>query len=366
MDGSNHPVCVCCGEEGGGGGREMDEDGACEDCAMQRQHFYGMKRFLVVASDEFRDNLRIQRAVASRLRNLISLSEPVNLQLANGRATYPVQAEGELGHIVFRHGWKEFVSANHIEENDSILFVCRGNSRLKVHIFDSSGDEKSSCSQPHSGAFGAVPPCSQIGGPSPSRIIGISSSDDDDDDTVREGARESCRAQKRTRGCAKTRKMASISSPSTKSGYGALKPEVGSEPFRRPYILPKMTILPMQVKRKVEEKVQAIGSELPIFVKVMTATNIGGASHSPGEMVFGMVYASACLPDKTQPLLLQLEGRKKQWPATLSVTSRNTRRVYDGWKEFTMDNKLKAGDICLFEVSSRNSTSLTMTVHLVR
>jgi hypothetical protein len=50
----------------------------------------------------------------------------------------------------------------------------------------------------------------------------------------------------------------------------------------------------------------------------------------------------------------------------LTVTCRNQRRVYDGWKEFTRDNKLKPGDICLFEVSSRNSRSLTMTVHLVR
>jgi hypothetical protein len=78
-----------------------------------------------------------------------------------------------------------------------------------------------------------------------------------------------------------------------------------------------------------------------------------------------MVYASACLPDKTQPLVLQLEGRKEQWHGTLSVASRNQRRIYDGWKEFARDNKLKPGDICLFEVSSRNSTSITMTVHLV-
>ncbi|KAM0913272.1 hypothetical protein ACQ4PT_012258 [Festuca glaucescens] len=84
------------------------------------------------------------------------------------------------------------------------------------------------------------------------------------------------------------------------------------------------------------------------------------------NLLFGMVYASACLPDKTQPLRLQLEGRKKQWPAMLTVTCRNQRRVYDGWKEFARDNKLKPGDICLFEVSSRNSRSLTMTVHLVR
>jgi hypothetical protein len=82
--------------------------------------------------------------------------------------------------------------------------------------------------------------------------------------------------------------------------------------------------------------------------------------------MFGMVYASACLPDKTHPLILRLEGRKEQWRATLYVGCRNQRRVYEGWNEFVRDNQLKPGDICLFEVSSRDSTSLTMTVHLVR
>ncbi|KAM0913273.1 hypothetical protein ACQ4PT_012258 [Festuca glaucescens] len=317
----------------------MDEDGACEDCAMQRQHWYDMKRFLVfVASDDFRDNLRIQREIGSHLRNIISLSEPVNLEPPNGRV-YPIEAKGEFGQIVFRDGWKEFVSANNIEENDSILFVYRGSSRFK--------------------------------------IIELSTSDDDG--FMREGARLSCRAQKRTRSCAKTlEKIASTSSPSTKSGYGARKAQnpasVKPEPlssnlrgsFRRPYILARHTTLPVQMKRKVEKKVQAIGSELPIFVKAMTTTNIDGGGKSLGEVLFGMVYASACLPDKTQPLRLQLEGRKKQWPAMLTVTCRNQRRVYDGWKEFARDNKLKPGDICLFEVSSRNSRSLTMTVHLVR
>ncbi|KAM0910364.1 hypothetical protein ACQ4PT_014197 [Festuca glaucescens] len=162
------------------------------------------------------------------------------------------------------------------------------------------------------------------------------------------------------------------------SGYGARKPRNQASvkpeplssnlrgPFRRPYILARHTTLPVQVKRKVEEKVQAIGSELPIFVKALTTTNIDGGGKSLGELLFGMVYASACLPDKTQPLRLQPGGRKKQWPAMLTVTCRSQRRVYDGWKEFAGDNKLKLGDICLFEVSSRNSRSLTMTVHVVR
>jgi hypothetical protein len=51
----------------------------------------------------------------------------------------------------------------------------------------------------------------------PPHIIDLTNSDDDD--IVREGVRKSCRVQNRVkRSTAKTQKMASTSSPSTKSG----------------------------------------------------------------------------------------------------------------------------------------------------
>jgi hypothetical protein len=227
---------------------------------------------------------------------MISLSEPINLEPPNG-SIYPIEAKGEFGDIVFRNGWKEFVSGNHIEENDSILFVYRGNSRFKVHVFDSSGHEKSSCS-----------PCSQTVGPPPSQNTDLSSSDDDD--IMRESERESgnviiaayalffvvtCFKGILVTLCSPYESMVRF------SGYGAHKPHnqasmklgVNSdplssnlrEPFQRPYILARHTTLPMQVKKKVQEKVQAIGSELPIFVKEMTTTNIDGGGHSLGELV---------------------------------------------------------------------------------
>jgi hypothetical protein len=89
---------------------------------------------------------------------MISPSKPVTLEAPNGHV-YPVEVIEELGDIVLRSGWNEFVNANHIEEDDYILFVSLVNSIFKVHIFDSSGHEKSSCSQPPFGVFGAVPPC---------------------------------------------------------------------------------------------------------------------------------------------------------------------------------------------------------------
>jgi hypothetical protein len=123
--------------------------------------------------------------------------------------------------IVLKSGWSTFVASQRIQENDLLIFRSKEKDRLEVFILDPSGRGKtSSCS--------AIGNCSssaqemsddsvRIVGPTPPQIIDLSSSDDDD--IVREGERESCRAQNRvTRSSAKALKMASTASPSTKSG----------------------------------------------------------------------------------------------------------------------------------------------------
>ena len=96
--------------------------------------------------------------VGSNMRNLLFESEPVQLEVPGGGVS-PVVVRKEFGNVVFRSGWNDFVNANHIEQNDHILFVYCGNSRFKVSIFKSDGPEKFlSYSQPHSRTSGGVPP----------------------------------------------------------------------------------------------------------------------------------------------------------------------------------------------------------------
>lgn len=44
----------------------------------------------------------------------------------------------------FQNGWKKFVEAHQVEENDIMFFEYEGRSRFSVLIFDSSGCEKES------------------------------------------------------------------------------------------------------------------------------------------------------------------------------------------------------------------------------
>jgi hypothetical protein len=80
-----------------------------------------------------------------------------------------------------------------------------------------------------------------------------------------------------------------------------------------------------------------------------------------------MEYGSACLPDKKQILLLQLEGKGMLWETTYDVHKYSKmRRIYKGWKEFSRQNALEVGDICLFKPEDTDTSILKMTVYLIR
>ncbi|CAM0952927.1 unnamed protein product [Alopecurus aequalis] len=318
------------------------------------------------------------------------ITKPIVQLEAPDNRTYSVEASKHSDDLIsIELGWSAFVASLQIQENDLLIFRIKGKTRLEVLILDPSGREKPfSCSVMgnHSSSVQKMSDDSiDIVDLPPHQVIDISSSDEDDD-IMREGTEETRRAQKRvTRSCAKTQKIASTSSPSTKSGSGAHKLrdracgklEVGSKPLsknlkgpsQRPYILSLGITLPCHAVKKIEEKVQEIRSELPIFVKVMNISSVAGTGCKTCEMLFCAEYARACLPDKGQGLFLQLEGKKRLWETTLAVRGHKLNkqgRLLGGWKEFCRQNGLEVGDICLFKLEDTNTFSLKMFVYLIR
>ena len=69
------------------------------------------------------------------------LSRTIKLDAPNGNV-YDVGITERRNKTVLRSGWEAFVDANHIIENDLLMFRHSGRSRFKVVLFDSSGCEK--------------------------------------------------------------------------------------------------------------------------------------------------------------------------------------------------------------------------------
>ncbi|XP_051179444.1 B3 domain-containing protein Os03g0619800 [Lolium perenne] len=145
--------------------------------------------------------------------------------------------------------------------------------------------------------------------------------------------------------------------------HQSLESENSGSLLEPPYILPSKSSLSRSEKKIVQAKVQAIQSEVPIYVSIMKKSNIGAIRHH--MMVLGSRYAARHLPHKNQTLVLECNG--KSWE-TKMVTSRNRdgRRWFlsGGWSKFARGNRLRIGDICLFE-RKKNRRELTMKVHII-
>ncbi|CAN6348276.1 unnamed protein product [Urochloa humidicola] len=72
------------------------------------------------------------------------------------------------------------------------------------------------------------------------------------------------------------------------------------------------------------------------------------------------------LPRENQTMRLRRPGPSKDdtWEVVFQVKNRRY-TLGRGWRQFVDENKLKSGDICLFNLME-NSKKLTMNVHIIR
>ncbi|XBI50306.1 putative B3 domain-containing protein Os03g0621600 [Triticum dicoccoides] len=295
--------------------------------------------FTLAAAADVRYGVSMRREFGSHLENIAPETEFVKI-IARGGLVFDFKViRDDYEPFLSSGGWEEFVDATNIQEGDSVLFVYRGNFCLKAHIFNPSGHEKSFffCQRPTE-IFGDVPSSTLC------------------DQCVMNG-HEAHKANDRP-------------SMNLEDGSPPLSNHVGG-PSQHTYILARGATLYTQMKKRVEEKVQAIGSEIPIYVKKMTEISIIG-SKGKGRggrtyvVTFCREFASAWLPTQKTKIYLQVVGKTKPWRTKFDVGRRGDRMswIHNGWEEFVWDNGLKVGDVCLFEAKKKNGQMLI--VHMIR
>ncbi|PNT65157.1 hypothetical protein BRADI_4g37946v3 [Brachypodium distachyon] len=106
----------------------------------------------------------------------------------------------------------------------------------------------------------------------------------------------------------------------------------------------------------VAEKVKSIQSQAPIYVAAIDKSNYSNS------LDFGTKgHADRHLPDGKEKVALCQAGWNKEW----RVKMHNKRMLPGGgWREFTIDNRLQDGDLCLFELLKIEG--LAMAVHIIR
>ncbi|CAL4917946.1 unnamed protein product [Urochloa decumbens] len=145
---------------------------------------------------------------------------------------------------------------------------------------------------------------------------------------------------------------------------GPLESDNSGGPSKELYILSGYAHLNSEQKKKVEETVRSIQSEVPIYVAIMNKSNVG--TKSTCILVFGKRYATKYLPDGEQTLTLIRKGKSKVWKTKMLPRSGDShgQMVTVGWRDFVHENHLEVEDICLFQ--QMDDTGLTMTVYIIR
>jgi len=131
-----------------------------------------------------------------------------------------------------------------------------------------------------------------------------------------------------------------------------------------PYILSGYAHLNGEQRKKVEEIVRSIQSRVPIYVAILSNSNVG--TNSTCILAFGKQYATEYLPDGEQTLTLLRKGKSTTWKVRMVPRSGGShgQMLTVGWRDFAQDNRLEVEDICLFQ--QMDDKRLTMTVDIIR
>uniref|UniRef100_A0A0D9VWG1 TF-B3 domain-containing protein n=1 Tax=Leersia perrieri TaxID=77586 RepID=A0A0D9VWG1_9ORYZ len=251
---------------------------------------------------------------------------------------YIVKVTKHMNRTVLNCGWGAFVDANQIEENDSLFFRHIENSRFEVLILDSDGCEKIFS---RSGIKRAYNVQERNADP-----IDIASSTHDNDTMDSSSSGES------------GEEFTESGSSEHESCHELDDPQTPLVP-----VLSHGTSLSEAQEEKIAMLIQEIRPEIPVYVAVMKYSNV----KLRGSLVIAKHYASAHFPNTSQTITLESRDKNKKWhPKFYIRKDRSGYILYGRWTEFVHDNRLKEGDICIFELTKFTGRNFRATVHLLR
>ncbi|XBH73337.1 hypothetical protein VPH35_100454 [Triticum aestivum] len=331
------------------------------------------KYFLMVMMGDFQHEMIISEEFVRRFKG--EFPREMILETKN-RCSYIIAVAKNQEKLVLTVGWGIFVKTFGLEMGDTILFRYNGNSQFSVIIFDTLGYEKALSvvdllrlfshlhPQPIQMVLPESPPTKrqrhfqmEVDESCQGKIILISIAVQ----TLDVPSSNYILRKKKVNLSSFLFEGDSFSSEDGHGGRDAIVKKAAKltsaqkEQLKDGYITVRKTKLTSAQKEVVKQKVQSIHSEIPIFVAVMSKTNVDSGFF----LTFSRYYANKYLGEEPQ-MSLQLLGKK--WGVRF-LDHRCDRRLGSGWRQFAEENNLKMGDICLFELLSNQKR--TMEVYII-
>ncbi|XP_074592426.1 B3 domain-containing protein Os12g0592300-like [Curcuma longa] len=313
--------------------------GRCKGCEEWEKHFYWNhmdKRrihFFKIMAGDFTKRLKLPKNFVKNFKDHISGDVTLKGPSGNSWRVGSTNMETEL---CFRAGWKNFVEDHHIKEFDILVFRYDGDSCFDVLIFGGDGCEKVTCFL--------------------DQKRNLKRREKADDDSA-----QSLRASPH----GKT--IADISSSS--SSYEGEKDHVKEEEVEKEMqvgittppslFVSRKTKLSLTELKKASKLSLRIPKENPTFAVVMRQSNV---SESP-LLTIPASFRNAYLRKDISQFTLQIPTRAKRWIVKVAKTRKSIGGVT--WKRFVVDNNLKEGDVCVFELAEGEGAKMMM-VHIAK
>ncbi|KAF8692267.1 hypothetical protein HU200_039874 [Digitaria exilis] len=266
-------------------------------------------RFFKLITGDFTQGISIPEKFAKNFKG--QTTGGFELKASSGK-TWHINVDKRGDELFLTSEWEDFVKDHELQENDLLLFTCCGNSSFKVEIFEASGSEKVSS------LFGnTISPdtCKHV------------------NDTVRQ--------------------------------HGKHQAVSDSEDTTTPSHLvgcPHNTSVSRKSSGKTKPSLASIQLKNPAFVTVLTEMHVQRRNNS---LIIPCKFAADHLEEKTHEIILRRPNRKEKWRVSY-YCSRYMRSFQNlAFFRFVCDNKLREGDICVFELM-KGKMNVTMTVHVIR
>ncbi|CAN6334731.1 unnamed protein product [Urochloa humidicola] len=316
----------------------------CKDCIAN--HYWHMDYqdwsfFKVMMSvSNFKNRLTIPKKFVANVGEQIS--EEVKLEVPNGK-TYRIKLAKEQNDLVLGTGWANFASAYELNQGDFLVFTLTGHSHFKARIFDASNCEKALSRVLMDGTPHKEERSISHGNPTQPSI----------------SKRSAVHCVGSSSHLRKTSKMSPTDFPSRKSTEDVdIKEPMNLFDFQKSWLVfPMGCNLTCEQKAKIDALEQKIIPQIPLYITAMDMTSMSG-----GFLAISKDYAVKHLLDKNGTITLsQLDG-SKTWAINLDINTVGWYALSTGWLDFIRDNRLREGDICVFE-PSRTKRRATLTFH---
>ncbi|XP_020599110.1 putative B3 domain-containing protein Os03g0621600 [Phalaenopsis equestris] len=356
-----------------------------EHCKKFEEHFYwdhvDVKKmhFSKSMTGDFSKCMVLPKKFIERFKG--ELLETVELKVLSGDKWH-VELKKTCDGVVLNCGWRNFVAAHGILENDTLVFKYDGCSSFLVLMFEQSGCEKvaSHCSMRkdrmeelcaiasgkkprlHSNRSSSM----NYEQPNPLTVDRITSRAHKDvkekhfrkrKDTKSVPRRKKHFAGSRRKNSLNEQESAVIEG--TTSGGDEVSLTEQGDPMD--FIISKKARLTDVEKNVVVRFADTIQTDRPSFVSIMVPSSTSKRFYLTIPMSFAIQY----LPRSSRRVLLQVKDKESSWSVHCLVQSHSV-GFSSGWKAFVQDNQLKVGDICFFELLEAEEEDILMTVHINR